>query len=273
MTGALRVGYPIGRFVTVAIALSFENCPVVEFRRYTLRPGALPDLLAVFEGHLIEPQEAAGLTVGGTFVDEDDPDCFTWLRGFADHGTRVRGLEAFYGGPVWARHHAAANATMVDSDDVLLLRPTVPPHRPGDAVPRGGTEDRPRPERILVGTCGSATDADSLENWFATTGVAGLEEVLGVRIATWRTDPHANGFPQLPVREEQAIAWLAVFPDGDTRDVGAGRLIDADVTQELDRRTSWRRIFRLSPSPRSAHPATRPHQTRAAAVASRPAGR
>lgn len=42
------------------------------------------------------------MTVGGTFVDEDHPDCFTWLRGFADHDWRTRALDAFYGGPVWS---------------------------------------------------------------------------------------------------------------------------------------------------------------------------
>jgi hypothetical protein len=33
------------------------------------------------------------------------------------------GLRAFYGGPVWAAHRDAANATMIDSDNVFLLRP------------------------------------------------------------------------------------------------------------------------------------------------------
>ena len=138
----------------MAIALRFEDCPLVELRRYTLHPGRLPDLLAVFERHLIEPQEDSGMTVGGTFADEDDPDCFTWLRGFADHGARVRALETFYRGPVWARSGDAANATMVDSDDVLLLRPTKPAHKPAAAVPRGGPDAGPGgsgPSWALVG--------------------------------------------------------------------------------------------------------------------------
>ena len=121
----------------MTITLRFEDCPLVELRRYTLHPGRLPDLLAIFERHLIEPQEDSGMTVGGTFADEDAPDCFTWLRGFADHGARVRALETFYRGPVWARCCDAANATMVDSDDVLVLRPTQPARGPAAAVPRG----------------------------------------------------------------------------------------------------------------------------------------
>ena len=36
---------------------------------------------------------------------------------------RRRALEAFSGGLVWKEHASAANATMIDSDNVLLLRP------------------------------------------------------------------------------------------------------------------------------------------------------
>jgi NIPSNAP len=240
----------------MTVALWFEDCPVIELRRYSLHPGRLPDLLAVFERYLIEPQERSGMTVGGTFADEDDPASFTWLRGFADHDSRVRALETFYLGPVWARHRDAANATMVDSDDVLLLRPTQPRRGPAPAVHRGGPDDRPRPERVLIGTHGlGAADADAHERWFATTGCTAIAEILGARVAAWRTDPTPNGFPQLPVRDERALAWLAVFPDGDARDAAAARLAAADVTQDLVRRTTWQRTFRLAPTVRSAHPA------------------
>jgi hypothetical protein len=39
------------------------------------------------------------------------------------------------------------------------------------------------------------------------------------------------------VRNERAIAWIAVFPDGDVRDSAAERLAAADVSRELDQRT------------------------------------
>jgi hypothetical protein len=55
----------------------------------------------------------------GAFRDVDDPDSFVWLRGFADMPARGEGLQAFYGGPVWAKHSDAANATIIDSDNVL----------------------------------------------------------------------------------------------------------------------------------------------------------
>src|SRR5471030_2209436 len=96
---------------------------VLELRQYTLHPGHRDELIALFEREFVETQEAVGSHVLGTFRDLDAPDRFVWLRGFADMAARADALGAFYGGPAWQRHRDAANATMVDSDDVLLLRP------------------------------------------------------------------------------------------------------------------------------------------------------
>ena len=100
--------------------------PVVELRRYRLRPGRRDTLIGMFEEHFIEPQEAAGSRIVGSFRVDGDPDGFVWLRGFTHHAARPRALADFYGGPVWQARRDAANATMVDSDDVHLLRAISP---------------------------------------------------------------------------------------------------------------------------------------------------
>ena len=63
------------------------------------------------------------MEVLGQFQGTIIPDSFVWLRGFSDMQARKRALESFYGGPVWKQHSRAASATMIDSDNVLLLRP------------------------------------------------------------------------------------------------------------------------------------------------------
>src|SRR5687767_12939349 len=100
--------------------------PILELRMYTLHPGRRDELIRLFEREFIEPQEAVGMQVIGQFYDLDDPNRFIWLRGFNDMSARAEFLKAFYGGPVWKAHRDAANATMIDSDNVLLLRL---PHR------------------------------------------------------------------------------------------------------------------------------------------------
>src|SRR5205809_7945907 len=64
------------------------------------------------------------MNILGQFRDLDDPDRFVWLRGFRDMASRAAALQAFYGGPVWKAHRETANAAMIDSDNVFILRPT-----------------------------------------------------------------------------------------------------------------------------------------------------
>jgi hypothetical protein len=183
---------------------------LVELRRYRLRPGRRDELLALFDAELVEPQEAVGLQVLGQFRDADAPEAFVWLRGFAgdDPHARGRALAAFYGGPAWARHAEAANATMLDSDDVLLLRPArgdvalvLEGHRPAGEGEGGA---------VVATTCLLARPAEA-------TGVldAVLDELVGASspharlLAALVTADVPNAFARLPVREgEHALVWL-----------------------------------------------------------------
>lgn len=158
-------------------------CTIVELRRYTLRPRARETLIDLFDRELVETQEAVGMAVLGQFRDVDDPDAFVWLRGFADMDARRRGLEAFYGGPVWAEHRDAANATMIDSDDVLLLRATAPiEHDPRRRTTRS---DSPV---VTLTVHHLAPDASA-------------DAPPGALV----TERAANNFPALPVREDANV--------------------------------------------------------------------
>ena len=93
---------------------------------YTLKPGRRDALIDIFERHFVESQEALGMTVVGQFRDRRRRDRFVWLRGFSDMESRRNALAAFYDGPIWGAHKAKANDTMLDSDNVLLLKPARP---------------------------------------------------------------------------------------------------------------------------------------------------
>ncbi len=173
---------------------------VVELRRYTLKPGARETLVELFDRELIESQEALGMAILGTFRDLDDPDQFVWLRGFEDLATRAPALQAFYSGPVWKEHSAAANATMVDVDNVLLLRPADEGLRieqdPGRR-PSVGAPEREGLLTVTISPAGTAVDGDLL--------------------ATFVTEHGRNEFPALPVREDVdvVVALRASEPPGD----------------------------------------------------------
>ncbi|HET8727845.1 MAG TPA: NIPSNAP family protein [Alphaproteobacteria bacterium] len=191
-------------------------CPVVELRQYTLHPGKRDVLIDLFDREFVETQEAVGMTVIGQFRDLDDPDRFVWLRGFRDMKSRAEALGAFYGGPVWQAHRDAANATMINSDDVLLLRPARP--RSGfrlDGV-RSAVGAAPPPAGLVVAAIQSFDTAP--ERGFADLFERRLAPVLAATEATllacFVTEGAANTFPRLPVREgEQVFVSFARLPD------------------------------------------------------------
>jgi hypothetical protein len=192
------------------------HCPVVELRQYTLKPGRRDVLIDIFERHFIEPQEAAGARILGHFRDLDATDRFVWLRGFRDMPSRKLALEAFYGGEVWGRHREAANETMIDSDNVLLLRPA----RPGSGFQSGRQRDQGGAEHdsLVVATICSldAAPPDRLVEFLDQDLRLKLAEADASLLATFVTEPAENNFPRLPVREgENVVVWFARFPDRD----------------------------------------------------------
>ncbi|HWM75275.1 MAG TPA: NIPSNAP family protein [Nocardioides sp.] len=156
---------------------------VVELRQYLLKPGRTDDLIEVFDRELVEAQEACGMRVVGQFRDRDRPDWFVWLRGFADLESRREALTSFYDGPVWKEHGPAAVDTMIDSDDVLLLEPSMlalPDLRPSD--------DEPLPELTITVYDGAPAGADD-----------------AAPLALFHTLRADNTFPRLPIREDADV--------------------------------------------------------------------
>lgn len=191
--------------------------PIVELRQYTLHPGAREALIELFDREFVETQEACGMQVIGQFRDLDDPDRFVWLRGFADMPSRANALAAFYGGPVWTAHRNAANATMIDSDNVLLLHP-VAPEAGFDlgGAKRASVGGREISVELIVATLyafDARVDCDFLE-FFAGEVAPALAAAGAPPIASLATEYAANNFPALPVREgEHVFAWFAAFAD------------------------------------------------------------
>jgi len=203
---------------------------IVELRQYALHPGARERLIDLFEREFVESQEAAGMTLIGQFRDLDDPDRFVWLRGFPDMESRRRSLEAFYDGPVWMAHRAAANATMISSDDVLLLEPADPASDfvPGNRRPRGVSG--PGAGRIIGGVHALGAPEDRLPNRFRDETAVALRNAGAASVTTLVSRNGANTYPRLAVREgERVLVWFAAFADPRAADavhpVLPGRLV------------------------------------------------
>jgi hypothetical protein len=209
--------------------------PIVELRRYTLHPGRRDVLIDLFDREFVETQEATGAAVIGQFRDLDDPDRFVWLRGFADMPSRAEALGRFYGGPVWKAHRDEANATMIDSDDVLLLRPvTAGTGFPAPTGARPSVGDlAPSPSFILATLYHRDRPFDeAFADFFDHQIRPVLVDAGAEPLACLQSEHAENTFPALPVRTgENVFVWFARLPS----------LSDLDNhPNELERSSRWR---------------------------------
>ena len=230
-----------------------RHSAVVELRRYALRPGRRETLIELFDSTFVESQEAVGIAVIGQFRDLDDPDVFTWVRGFPTMEERARGLADFYGGETWHAHSRAANATMVDSDNVLLLRPPRPESAFGlPARLDAGNESRGYVAAVIL-HLEPGTDESDIVSFFELAIAPGLAAAGGSLLAYFVTDPSKNTFPGLPVREDVNV--FVYFVGCDDR-LTLERVVDpycrvAQTTAEAPGLAGPAESLRLEPTARS----------------------
>lgn len=190
-------------------------CTVLELRQYVTYPGTRDSLVHLFEERFIESQEAVGIKVVAQFRDLNDPDHFTWVRGFASMEARRKALGDFYDGALWAANRDAANATLYDNDDVLLLRPVS-----RDAGFAYDPRRRPAPGKEASGSFVVAQiyyfnkSVTPEFMGFFDRDLMPLFERHGARVlARLVSEKSPNTFKRLPVREDvDVFVWFAGFP-------------------------------------------------------------
>lgn len=187
---------------------------VYELRNYTMQPGQRDVLIALFEREFVESQEVLGARVVGTFRNLDDPDRFVWMRSFESVASRAVALDGFYTGAAWQANRTAANATIIDSDDVLQLRPF------SDDATRGASTRPPIgaptiPDALIVAN--TYFLADRQDEAFAAAYTLEvlpiLREIGAAPFATLATEHAPNSYPRLPIRDAETVfVTLTHFP-------------------------------------------------------------
>ncbi|MDO3432643.1 NIPSNAP family protein [Rhizobium sp. CBN3] len=233
---------------------------IFELRRYRLLTERREALIRLFDREFVEPQEALGMRVEGEFRDLGDPDCFVWVRSFKNMDARTDSLESFYSGPVWKEHGPAANATMLNSDDVLLLKPAAGVLPFAHNLPREKEAERAEAQGlIVVNICSLAPGTEEDFSEFFRDRAMPAMLAAGARIeAVFMTERSRNGFPRLPVREgETVFVWFEAHADQSGAAAYQHRLRQnpiwtAEIYPWMDSRC-WRSIdvALLSPTSRS----------------------
>ena len=193
---------------------------VIELRRYTLVSGSARRFSRSFETWFPEAFQQLGALVLGHFFERGQEERFTWLRGYPDMAARAAVNTAFYDGPVWREHKAALNQWILDSGNVLLLRPL----HAGSGLPAVAAVD---PVAEPEGAGGIAVlqmfpvragmldaCAQAAEPWFASYQGRGVIEA-----GILATLDEANNFPRHPIRSDGTfLVWMGVLRDQDALD-------------------------------------------------------
>ena len=227
---------------------------------YTHQPNKRDDFIQLFEDHFIETQEAVGIQVIGQFYDLDDSNRCIWMRGFNDMDSRKESLTAFYTGPIWKEYRDAANATLVDSDNVLLLRlvhPTSGFSLNGHRRPLGSGVKQAGLVAATIYYFKRPVDSE-FTHYFENTIHPLLMETDAHLLAYFVTEDSPNTFTRLPVREgENVFVWFAGFQGQDayerhlaklTRSILWSQYISKFLKRRLRRKPE---VLKLSPTPRS----------------------
>jgi hypothetical protein len=191
---------------------------VIEFRRYTIKQGEREHFAQYFESYFPEAFQQMGAIAFGQFFERKNPVGFTWMRGFKNTDARAIINAGFYYGPLWREHAPTMNSLMVDSDNVLLLRPLTPAHGvlvlPAvDPIKEvNGAQGIVIAQIFAIKPNSVDAFARQAEETFASYRSAGAREA-GVLV----TLDVPNNFPQLPVRTDGPyLVWLGIVKDNKT---------------------------------------------------------
>src|SRR5262245_59130585 len=195
-----------------------KDFQVIEFRRYTVKEGEREHFAEYFESYFPEAFQQMGAIAFGQFFERKNPVGFKWLRGFKNMDDRAIVNAGCNYGLLWREHASTMNSHMVDSDNVLLLRP-LSPERGVTVLPSvDPVKEGKGAQGVVVAqifavkaNCVDAF-AQQAEATFAGYRAAGAREA-GVLV----TLDAPNNFPQLPVRTDGPyLVWLGVVKDNQT---------------------------------------------------------
>jgi hypothetical protein len=197
---------------------NLNDFQVFELRRYAIKPGERKHFAQYFEAYFPEAFQQLGAIAAGSLLERGNQDGFTWIRGFHTIDDRAVVNAAFYYGSVWNEHRDTLNNLMIDSDNVLLLRP-LNPERGVLILPAVDPVTEPNGAQGVVVAQVFAVKKDETEAFareaepeFARYRAAGVREA-GVLV----TLDVINNFPQLPIRTDGPyLVWLGILHDNKT---------------------------------------------------------
>lgn len=122
-SSVLRLAPSIGSTITVPEQVAELSDPVLEYRRYRVRPGTRARFAAFLRDRTLDEQRRLGMNVHGPFDLLDEEATLIWFRGFPSLLERDRRKAAFYQGRTWVEELEEEAFSMIEDYSVILLSP------------------------------------------------------------------------------------------------------------------------------------------------------
>lgn len=93
-----------------------------EFRQYRIKDGRRDEWVQFMESEVIPFQISKGMVVVGSFVGEQEPDLYIWMRRFDSEEERIRLYKAVYESEEWLNVLKPRVDTMLDRPRIVVTR-------------------------------------------------------------------------------------------------------------------------------------------------------
>lgn len=93
-----------------------------ELRQYRMRPGQRENWVKFMEGEIIPFQVSKGMVILGSFVGEQDPDLYVWIRRFESEEERERLYREVYQSEHWKNEISPSVDELIDRAQIVVTR-------------------------------------------------------------------------------------------------------------------------------------------------------
>ncbi len=93
-----------------------------ELRQYRVYPGQRDGWVKFMEEVIIPFQVSKGMVIVGSFVADEDPDAYVWIRRFENEQEREQLYKAVYESDHWKNEIAPRVSEMLDRPQMVITR-------------------------------------------------------------------------------------------------------------------------------------------------------
>lgn len=93
-----------------------------ELRQYQAHPGKRDELVALMDTVIIPFQISKGMSIVGSFVGEEDPNLYVWIRRFESEEARAALYEAVYQSDEWVNEMGPKIPDLMSRETISVTR-------------------------------------------------------------------------------------------------------------------------------------------------------